>query len=63
MHGLMKTDKYKCVCVCVAVREWSNLFLRWCVDLDSVSGTLLSCCIALLEIKGNMLIFTGNQTE
>lgn len=61
MHGLMETDKYKCVCV--SVREWPNFFLRWCVDLNSVSGTLLSCCVALLEIKGNMLIFAGNQTE
>jgi hypothetical protein len=44
----------------VAVREWPNLFLKCCVDLNFVPRTLLSCCVIFLEINGHMLIFTGN---
>jgi len=57
MHGLMDTDKFKYVYV--ALREKPNLFLKY-VDLNSVSGTFLSCCITLLEINDHMLIFAGN---
>lgn len=54
----METDKFKYVYV--AVREWPNLFLKCCVVLNSVCGTLPSCCITLLEINSHMLIFAGN---